>query len=383
MPSVRARRDVFLFKPKVRLGELSDVATTMNMTTPAPRDLSLPQWWPASRGAVSAPPEASGESLARKIGYLRLSVTRGCSMRCTYCRPDFDRGHDPAAFDANDVRFLVGHLHERFSLRKVRITGGEPTTRRDLPEIIAAVRDTGIADLAMTTNALTLRRDAARLRDAGLGRLNVSLDSLDAERFAVLTGVDGLSRVLDGIDVAMGLGFEAIKLNTVVVAGQNEQDLPGLIAFAAARGLPIRLIELMPMGPLAESWARRYVSAERMRAALSETVSRWVRDQASDGGVSVTDAARMWTAYFRDGSTARVGFISPMSQHFCDTCDRLRITADGDIYPCLMDVPRGSLRDAVVKRNRTAIDTAIDAAYAGKQVVHPAIAPGIMTHLGG
>ncbi|MEM1026785.1 MAG: GTP 3',8-cyclase MoaA [Planctomycetota bacterium] len=351
----------------------------MTSTVPAPRDLSLPQWRPASRGAFSLQHHTAAEPT---IGYVRLSITRGCSMRCTYCRPDFDRGHDPAALDADDYAFLIRHLHRRFGLRKVRITGGEPTIRRDLPEIISAVREAGVQDVAMTTNALTLARDAQRLREAGLSRLNVSLDSLNAQRFAALTGVDGLHRVLEGIEMAVQVGFDAIKLNTVVIAGQNERDLPALLRFAAQRGLAIRFIELMPMGPLADSWDHRYVSAERMRAALRETVRSWECD-ATVPGARVSDAARMWTAHLRNGDVARVGFITPMSQHFCDTCDRLRITAEGDIYPCLMDQPRGNLRDAVRFRDDDWVNREIATAYGQKRAVHPAVAPGIMTHIGG
>ncbi|MEM1099548.1 MAG: GTP 3',8-cyclase MoaA [Planctomycetota bacterium] len=315
-----------------------------------------------------------------QIGYLRLSITRGCSMRCTYCRPELDRGHDPSAMAADDYRFLAGHLHKRFGLRKVRITGGEPTLRRDVFEIIAALREVGVADIAMTTNGLMLGRDAFRLRDAGLDRANVSLDSLNRERFSALTGVDGLHRVLDGIDSALSAGLTNLKLNTVVVANQNECDLSALVTFAADRKLVIRFIELMPMGPLADVWQDRYVPAERMRMRMNNVVRRWVSDRSSG---EVTDAARMWTAELRNGQTARVGFITPMSQHFCDTCDRLRITANGDIYPCLMDEARGNLRDATAMRDSAGIDEALDRAYEQKQKVHPPVAPGIMTHLGG
>ena len=146
---------------------------------------------------------------------------------------------------------------------------------------------------------------------------------------------------------------------------------------AAERNLPLRLIELMPMGPIADGWEQRYVSAERMRQLLQPVVAHW------QPGKATHDAAHMWTATLRDGRTARVGFITPMSEHFCDACDRLRITAVGDIYPCLMDAPRGNLLDAVRQRDTAAIDRAIDHAYRDKADVHPPIAPGIMTHLGG
>ncbi|MEO1236260.1 MAG: radical SAM protein [Planctomycetota bacterium] len=340
------------------------------------RTLSLPQWAPSSADSPVAL-----RRTPQSIGYLRLSVTRGCSMRCTYCRPGFDRGHDPAAFDADDFAFLAGHLHRTHGLRKVRITGGEPTTRRDLRDILERVAAVGVPDLAVTTNGLTLARDAARLRDAGLGRVNVSLDTLDPGRFERLTGVNGLERVIDGIDAARAaFAPRSIKLNMVVVAGQNEADLPALLGFAAGRGLPLRLIELMPMGPIAAGWQERYVPETRMRAALAGVVRAW---RPAETGGAGPDAARRYVAELRDGRAAEVGFITPMSRHFCDTCDRLRVTADGSVYPCLMDAARGSVADAVRGRDGAAVDRALAAAYARKADVHPAVAPGIMTHLGG
>ncbi|MEM9882127.1 MAG: radical SAM protein [Planctomycetota bacterium] len=311
------------------------------------------------------------------VRYLRLSVTRGCSMRCTYCRPAFDRGHEPAALDADDLAYLVAHLHRRCGLRKLRITGGEPTTRRDLPDLIARLARLGVPDIAMTTNALTLTRDADPLRRAGLRRVNVSLDTLDRGRFAELTGIDGLKRTLAGIDAAQRAGFRRVKLNTVVVAGQNEADLPDLVRYAADRRLPIRFIELMPMGPLAADWSRRYVPAERMRAALAGTVRRW------HARPETADAARVFDAELRDGRSAEVGFVTPMSRHFCDRCDRLRLTADGAVYPCLMDETRGNLAAPVRGRDAAGIDRVLDDAYARKADVHPPVAPGVMTHLGG
>lgn len=305
-------------------------------------------------------------------------------MRCTYCRPDFDHGHDPAALNADDLAFLVSHLHARSPLRKIRLTGGEPTTRRDLPDILRRLSALGVPDLALTTNGLTLQRDASRLRDAGLRRLNVSLDSLDPARFAALTGIDGLSRVLAGLDAARAAGFAEIKLNTVVIADQNVQDLPALVRFAADQNLSLRFIELMPMGPIAEDWPKRYVSESRMRRVLTSAVKRWHPAEPAGPSLSTQrDAARRYTAELHDGRTAHVGFITPMSRHFCDTCDRLRITADGSIYPCLMDAARGNLAAAVKRRDPRALDAQLARAFAHKADVHPAVAPGIMTHLGG
>ncbi len=301
-------------------------------------------------------------------------------MRCTYCRPEFDFGADPPALDRGDLVFLVGHLHGRFGLRKLRLTGGEPTTRRDLPEIVDAVAGLGVKDVAMTTNGLTLTRQARTLHNAGLRRVNVSVDTLDAHRFTALTGVDGVDRVLAGIDAALAAGL-AVKLNAVVVRGQNEVDLMALLRYAASMNLTLRLIELMPMGPLASAWGRRYVSEAQMRNQLErDGVRRFV---PLPGQSHRSDAARLYRAELDDGGTATVGFITPMSEHFCDDCDRLRLTADGEVYPCLMDAPRGNVTDAVRRRDPGAIDAVLNDAYGQKADAHPPTGPAIMTHLGG
>lgn len=301
-------------------------------------------------------------------------------MRCTYCRPCFDHGRGTEVFSAQDLAFLVRHLHRRHGLRKVRLTGGEPTVRHDLLKIVASLSELSIPDgpeITLTTNGLTLARDALALRQSGIQRVNVSLDSLDPHRFKRMTGVDGISRVLMGIEQAKHAGFDAVKLNTVVVGGENENDLPALFDFAAEHALEWRLIELMPMGPLADAWQERYVPEARMRERLLERVDRW---EPLDEGA---DAARRWIAHHRNGGRVHVGFITPMSNHFCDQCDRLRITADGSIYPCLMDEPRGNLHHAVLDRDAAAIDQAISQAMQDKAEVHPPTAPSIMTHLGG
>jgi cyclic pyranopterin phosphate synthase len=306
-------------------------------------------------------------------------------MRCVYCRPAIDRGSDPAAMDADDLVFLVDHLHRRFHLRKLRLTGGEPTIRADLTAIIRRLASLGIDDLAMTTNGLTLAHQHTALASAGLRRVNVSIDSLDADRFASMTGVDGLDRVVRGIDAVLNAGNLKLKLNTVVVAGQNEDDLCRLLLFAADREVTIRFIELMPMGPLASSWQSRYVPATRMRAALSSVIRHWhpIHQLPFPADGASHDAARLQVAELRDGRLAEVGFITPMSDHFCETCDRLRITADGGVYPCLMDEPRGNLTQAVHERDTGAINRVLAEAYAGKSTSHPPTGPAIMTHLGG
>jgi len=336
-----------------------------------------------ARSTTTDAPRATGalqDRLGRGVGYLRLSLTRGCSMRCTYCRPETDANpKDELRLAPREIESLVRHLATKHGLTKVRLTGGDPTSRPELVDIIQRIASVqGIKDLAMTTNALTLERMAQRYKDTGLRRVNISLDTLDRERFAQLTGVDGLARVLRGIDAAVAAGLSPIKINTVVVRGQNETDLISLVRYAASRGLEIRFIELMPMGPLKDRWHERYVTEDEMRSNLSDAMRL---DLACDQG---HDAARRYRATLDDGQTATVGFITPMSCNFCADCNRVRLAADGSIYPCLMDRAAGSLMPALRPDFKgDLVDQLLTEALMHKQAEHPAFGSAVMTTLGG
>lgn len=278
-----------------------------------------------------------------------------------------------------EIEQLARHMVTNHGLYKVRLTGGDPTSRPELVEIIQRLASIdGITDLAMTTNGLTLPRMAKVYADAGLQRINLSLDTLDPERFARMTGVDGLNRVLKGLDAARSAGIAPIKINTVVLRGENDVDIPSMVRFAAANDVPIRFIELMPMGPLASAWADRYVPEAEMRAILAPIV------RESEDLEQGHDAARCARVTLDDGSVAKVGFITPMSCNFCAQCNRMRIAADGAIYPCLMDEPRGSLFNAVRPVfNGRAVDAAIQQSLEHKQAEHPHDGFVTMTHIGG
>ncbi|MEX2544833.1 MAG: GTP 3',8-cyclase MoaA [Phycisphaeraceae bacterium] len=317
---------------------------------------------------------------ARRIGYLRLSLTKACAMRCTYCRPaTLTHPRGEAMLSADEIDALVRHLAANHGLHKVRLTGGDPTSRPELTDIIRRVAGVpGITDLAMTTNGLTLPHRACEYAAAGLHRINLSLDTLDPQRFARLTGVDGLARVLAGLDAAEAAGLAPIRINTVVVRDQNERDLPSLVRFAASRGFEVRFIELMPMGPLADQWADRYVPEAQMRARLDPIVDHW---QPLEQG---HDAARRYRVTLDNGQRATVGFITPMSCNFCAACNRIRVAADGVLYPCLMDEPAHSLLPALRPRfDADHLDELIAAGLAGKRAEHPHDGFVVMTHIGG
>ena len=316
----------------------------------------------------------------RSIGYLRLSLTKACAMRCTYCRPArLAHPHDEPMLSVDEIEQLVRHLAQRHGLHKVRLTGGDPSSRAELVEIItrlAAIE--GIGELAMTTHGLTLASRASAYAGAGLSRINVSLDTLDAGRFAKLTGVDGLARVLAGLDAAELAGLSPIRINTVVVRGQNEEDLPALVRFAGERGYEIRFIELMPMGPLAGQWRDRYVPEAEMRRRLDDVVERWRPLEQGH------DAARRYRVALRGGGQATVGFITPMSCNFCAACNRIRIAADGTLYPCLMDKPAHPLLPALRPRfDADYLDELIAAGLERKAAEHPHEGFVTMTHIGG
>lgn len=321
------------------------------------------------------------DACGRRVRYLRLSVTPACPMRCLYCRPvstlPLRYGTSEACLSPTEIQQLVETL-VAVGLRKVRVTGGEPTARADLLDIVrrlASVR--GLDDLAMTTNGLTLARQARALAVAGLRRVNVSLDSLDAGRFRRITGIDALPRVLEGIDAAIASGLTPLKLNCVVVRGENDHECPELLQFAADKQVELRFIELMPMGPLANCWRERFVSSAETRSRLDPLVARWSpRDQGSA-------PTRSFDVLLRDGRSTRVGFISAMSCPFCDRCDRVRIAADGSFFGCLMDRPTISLLPALRPFDPEALFERIERALERKPRQHAQRGHSEMVSIGG
>jgi cyclic pyranopterin phosphate synthase len=319
------------------------------------------------------------DSLGRSIRYLRLSITPACPMQCSYCRPAVrDRGDRPV-LTLEEIVALARHLVVRHGVTKVRLSGGEPTSRPDLPWLVRRLSGIeGLVDLAMTTNGLSLERQAAALAEAGLGRVNVSLDSLCRQNFERITGIDGLDRVLCGLDAAAAAGLSPVKLNVVVVRGENDHELPALVEFAAQRQLEMRLIELMPMGPLADRWEQRFVSEEVMRQSLADTVVSW------EPLPTEAESARRFSVGLNNGRRAILGFIAAMSRPFCDRCNRIRIASDGSFYPCLMGPAGATLLPALRPVfNPAAVDELIKAHLSEKAAQHPIAGVAVMGDLGG
>lgn len=268
----------------------------------------------------------------RLIEYLRLSVTDRCNCRCTYCMPAGGvpmLGHkDILSFE--ELTEVVAACAQ-LGVRKVRLTGGEPLVRRGLPELVRMIRAVpGVEELAMTTNATLLAPVAAELHHAGLDRLNVSLDTLDAARYAELTRGGSLEDALAGLAAARDAGFSRTKVNCVLMGGVNDADVPRLAELARTEPIDVRFIELMPMGPCAGWPKARFVPAETVLEVVPGLVPL-----RRDG------VAELWHA---PGWAGNVGLIRPMSHRFCDGCSRIRVTADGRLKPCLHSAAEIPLR---------------------------------------
>jgi cyclic pyranopterin phosphate synthase len=270
------------------------------------------------------------DRFGRQMNYLRISVTDRCNLKCSYCRPS-DHSFCPLAhvevLTFEEIVCVV-RVAASLGVNKVRLTGGEPLVRRGIPALIQMLKEIpGIEDLALSTNAVLLEKQAAALLEAGLTRINISLDSIQPKRFRQLTGGGELETALNGIRKAVDLGFSPIKVNAVVMRGVNEQEIAEMIDFASDLGVQMRFIEFMPLCD-GNSWSDSHMSVEEM-LTMSGVRERLADIPAGNDGHA---AARYIPLANGAGD---VGFISPMSNRFCDGCNRLRLTADGKIRACL------------------------------------------------
>ncbi|MCS0583972.1 GTP 3',8-cyclase MoaA [Massilia pinisoli] len=263
----------------------------------------------------------------RTIEYLRLSVTDRCDLRCTYCMPTGFKGfEEPADWLTFDEIERLLRAFARLGTRRIRLTGGEPLLRRhvtDLAGRIAAID--GVTDLSLSTNATQLRRHAAALRGAGVSRINVSLDTLDRACMQAITGRDSHTQVMDGIMAARDAGFDPIKINMVAMRGVNDGEIDRMAEFCIEHGFVLRLIEVMPMGATGRNSA--YLDLQPVQARLRDRFDLVPQALELGGGPARYLATR-------DGKSS-IGFITPLSQHFCATCNRVRLSVDGTLYLCL------------------------------------------------
>jgi cyclic pyranopterin phosphate synthase len=300
----------------------------------------------------------------RKIEYLRVSVTDRCDLRCNYCLPkhwdEFNEPDDWLTF-AEIERVVAAFV--QLGVSRVRLTGGEPLARRELPVLAQQLgRLPNLEDLSLSTNGVQLARHAAALHQAGVTRLNVSLDSLRADRFAEITGGGKLSKVLKGLEVASAAGFAPIKINTVAMRGVNDDEFEDMVQFCTEHGYALRLIETMPVGDTGRAASDTYLDLQGVRESLQKTFE--LVPAAMPGG----GPARYYQVA---GTETRVGFITPMSQHFCDTCNRVRLSADGTLYLCLGQEDSVALRPLLrAGISDEALRTTIEDAIARKPERH-------------
>lgn len=276
------------------------------------------------------------DRFGRSIEYLRLSVTDRCDLRCTYCMPKdfkgFEEPKDWLTFD--EIERLLGAF-ARLGTTRIRLTGGEPLLRRNLPELAGRIaRLPGIRDLSLSTNATRLDRHARELRAAGVTRINVSLDSLKSDCVERITGRDCLEKIIDGIMAGKAAGFSPIKVNMVVLENVNDREIDDMVAFCIEHELVLRLIEAMPMGSTGNN--APFLDLGPIQSRLMAKFN--LQPQAAELGGG--PARYLATA---DGS-ASIGFITPLSQHFCATCNRVRLSVDGTLYLCLGQEERFEFR---------------------------------------
>jgi cyclic pyranopterin phosphate synthase len=284
------------------------------------------------------------DSYNRPIRDLRVSLTDRCNFRCFYCLP---HGEPPIApkdqmLSYEEIEYVC-EIFVELGIEKIRLTGGEPMMRQDIEVIIgklAKLKPRGLIDLALTTNGYYLPNRAQGLKDAGLNRITISLDSLKRDVFKQMTGVDVLERVLRGLEAAKKAGLQPIKINAVIVRGHNEDEVADFAAFARAHDVKMRFIEFMPLDS-GHEWSRDdVVSGREVRERIE---AQFLLEPVNASRGSET-ASRF---RFADGAPGEIGIIAPVTEAFCGACSRIRLTADGQIRTCLFSTVEHSLRDVV------------------------------------
>ena len=281
----------------------------------------------------------------REITYLRVSITDRCNLRCRYCMPadGVCKVSHQEILRYEEILEIVAMAAE-LGVKKVRVTGGEPLVRLGCADLCAGISSIpGIQEVVLTTNGILLEQQAEALHRAGVKRVNVSLDTMNPEKYRSITGGGDIQRVLRGIEAARKVGMTPIKINTVLMGGFNDGEIPEFVEMTREHPIELRFIELMPMGPGAEFGEDAYLPGQTVLDRVPE-----LRPLPEDGGV-----ARL---YQLPGAAGRVGLISPLSRHFCGSCNRLRLTSEGALKPCLhssQEIPlRGlhgdALREAMV-----------------------------------
>lgn len=305
------------------------------------------------------------DAYARRFYYLRLSITDVCNFRCTYCLPDGYRPNGVAnkSFLTLDEIRRVTRAFAALGTEKVRLTGGEPTLRRDFTDIIRTVADNdAIRQIAVTTNGYRMARDVHEWREAGLTNINVSVDSLDARQFHAITGEDKFNQVMAGIDAAFDAGFEKVKVNTVLMRDVNHHQLDTFLAWIKPRPIQLRFIELMETGDGGSLFHKHHISGVTVRDELLKR--GWTRQISgrSDGPAQV---------FTHPDYAGQIGLIMPYEKDFCASCNRLRVSSIGNLHLCLFGDGGITLRDLLASDDALeALEARIAGALAHKKQTH-------------
>jgi cyclic pyranopterin phosphate synthase len=281
------------------------------------------------------------DSHNRTIRDLRISLTDRCNFRCFYCLPN---GEPPLARKDTILTFeeieYVSEVFVSLGIEKIRLTGGEPMLRRNIETLVSKLSKLkpDLKDLALTTNGFDIPRKAEALKNAGLDRMTISLDTLDTHRFREITGVDSLEEVFQAIEAAKRHGFEPVKINAVIVRGVNDSELIDFAQFARNTGVEMRFIEYMPLDS-GHEWDRsKVVPGREIRDTINSAYPLVLKDQSRGSETS-------WRYRFADGEPGGIGIIAPVTEMFCGACSRIRLTADGQIRTCLFSTGEHNLRD--------------------------------------
>ena len=306
--------------------------------------------------ALRIPPSSTlNDGFGRRIDYVRLSLTDRCDMRCRYCMAE-DMTFLPRSevLSLEEIVDLAGRFVAR-GVKRIRLTGGEPLARRGALQVVAGIGKligSGLDELTMTTNATRLAEFAEPLHDAGIRRINVSLDTRDPERFRYITRQGDLSRVLAGIAAAKAAGL-SVKINMVALKGLNEDEIEPMLVWCGEQGFGLSLIETMPLGVIDDDREDRFLPLTTVQNAL-ETKYTLVPSDKKTGG-----PARYWTI---PELGATLGLISPLTRNFCDNCNRIRVSASGQLYMCLGHEDKVDLREALRSGDDNAVDDAVNTA---------------------
>jgi GTP 3',8-cyclase len=302
------------------------------------------------------------DAFSRRFSYLRLSVTESCNFRCSYCLPDGNDCHSRSAeLTLPEIRRLVTAF-ANLGTRKVRITGGEPSLRKDLTEIIATVKAVpGIEKVALTTNGYRLKRDARAWLEAGLDAVNVSVDSLDADTFHLVTGQDKLAEILDGIAHARAIGMKQVKINTVLLKQHNALELADFLNFVKQQNVALRFIELMRTNDNTSFYQRQHLSGDGIQQQL--LAQGWqLKPKAKTDGPALE--------YSHPDYQGEIGLIMPYSKDFCADCNRLRVSSTGQLYLCLFTDHYQDLRNLLQHDDSAPVMRFLQLAVQGKAASH-------------